>query len=78
MSARLETTQCPGCGLPGTLRIENVMHANPIGSWSLAGVMLKLAARDRPNLMCTQCPYRLVGDYYGRHAVFQPQPKAVA
>lgn len=78
MSAKLETTQCPGCGLPGTMRIAHLMHADPVGSHSLAGFQLKFNCRVLPHLLCTQCPYRLVGVYDGtHHAVFRPAAVAV-
>lgn len=72
--AKLETTPCPGCATVGSLGIEQVLQAAPIGSFSLAGAMFKVSARARPQLACGVCPYRLVGEFDGdRHAVF-PNP----
>ena len=76
--AKIEDTPCPACGRTGTLRIGNVLHAAPVGGFSLAGVMLKFSARDRPRLACARCPYRLVGEYDGGHAVFHPGGPAPA
>jgi hypothetical protein len=70
--AKLETTACPGCATVGSLSIEKVLHAAPVGSYSLAGVMVKFPARVRPQLVCGKCPYRLVGEFDGHHVVFDP------
>jgi hypothetical protein len=70
---KIEDTDCPSCGRTATLRIENVLQASPIGEFSLAGSTLKFSARDVPVLVCDECPYRLVGEYDSRHAVFRPE-----
>ncbi len=69
---KLEDTPCPGCGMTGTLQIVQLMHAAPVGGFSLAGAALKFSARLRPDLMCVECPYQVTGVFDGRHAVFPP------
>lgn len=72
--ATIEQSPCPACGAPaGALQLDEQLVADPIGSHSLAGVMLKVNARFRPVLTCTSCPLSLVGEYDGqRHVTFPP------
>lgn len=65
-----EDADCPRCGTYGALRIDHALFADPLGSHSLAGSTMKTNARMRPVLTCRQCPLRLIGEYQGRHAVF--------
>lgn len=77
--ASIEASPCPSCNAaPGTLRLAEQLVADPIGSFALAGVMMKFNARSRPVLTCSNCPLHLVGDYDqdGRHATFPPLPAA--
>lgn len=47
-------TPCPGCGNK-TLAIEMRLTASPVGTFSLAGVGMKVTAATKPWLVCTNC-----------------------
>lgn len=72
--AKLETTPCPRCRATGSLRIEQILQAAQVGSFSLAGVMTKFSARARPQLVCDKCPFQLVGEFDGDHHAVFPRP----
>lgn len=63
---------CPQCEQTGTLSISDVLEARPLGTFSLSGANMKVSARNRPVLTCSQCAYRVAGEYSGRHAIFPP------
>ncbi|OQQ23343.1 hypothetical protein A6411_23830 [Prescottella equi] len=46
--------KCPACGAT-TLEIEWRLEPKPIGSHSLAGVQMKVAATSLPWLVCRSC-----------------------
>lgn len=52
---------CPACGESGGLTIGRGLQARPLGSWSLAGAMLKTSAREVAVLACGGCGMRLTG-----------------
>lgn len=78
--ASIKESPCPCCGAPpGTLHLDRVLQAEPVGSFSLAGVMPKFPARSRPRLTCSACGLDLLGEYIdaGRNVTFPlPEPKA--
>jgi hypothetical protein len=60
----IESSPCPACGAPpGCLRVEDVLVAQPLGTFSLAGNQMKVSARTCPKLTCTQCRLELIGRY---------------
>jgi hypothetical protein len=65
---------CPRCAAAGTLDIVFRLVAKPVGSFSLAGVMMKFSAQQLPVLTCSGCGLNHVGrwDPDGRHALFDP------
>jgi hypothetical protein len=73
----VEESPCPQCGELETMRLEIKLVATPIGAFSLAGVQMKVSARQRPVLTCTHCELFLIGEYEpdGRHVVFD-SPRA--
>lgn len=75
-----EESPCPVCGAAGTLQVDVRLVASPIGSFSLAGAMPKVSARNRPLLTCSACGLNVIGEYSadGRHAMFPPQPPVQA
>jgi hypothetical protein len=66
------TTPCPRCYTVGTLTITHTLWALPLGTWSLAGAQPKTSARPRPQLGCSACDLRHLGEYDGQHAAFGP------
>jgi hypothetical protein len=75
----IEESSCPACQAPpGSLRLDVKLVAAPVGTYSLAGVLPKVTARDRPVLTCTACPLDLVGETDGRHVTFNKPPPATA
>ncbi len=78
--ATAEASPCPACAATGTLSIDQVFDAAPVGDFSLAGVMMKFTGRFRPVLKCSACGLDHRGEFEpdGRHAVFAPLPAAPA
>ncbi len=78
--ATVEESPCPSCGSTGTLSLDQVFEAKPVGSYSLAGVMVKAVARHRPVLRCSACGLDHRGEYDtdGRHVSFPPVEPAPA
>lgn len=71
----VDESPCPVCEAPpGCLAIEARMVAAPLGSFSLAGVGLKVPARLRPVLTCSACGLQVVGSFVddGTAVVFPP------
>ena len=54
MTASVAETPCPQCGKK-QLEIERRLTAKPIGSWSLAGMQMKMTAVDWPWIVCRNC-----------------------
>lgn len=52
--AKIDETPCPACGSK-SLRIEERLTTKPIGSFSLAGVQMKVSAVSKPWLVCGTC-----------------------
>lgn len=57
---------CPQCGNssrvnPGSMVIEEVLVARPLGTFSLSGSTLKWSANQRLRLRCTQCGFKVCG-----------------
>lgn len=50
----VSTTACPACG-EQRLEIEYRLEAKPLGSYSLAGHQVKVAASGWPWLVCRNC-----------------------
>lgn len=71
----VDESPCPSCGATGTLALDEVLSANPIGSFSLAGAQMKVTAKAKPRLTWSVCGLSLLGEYDtdGRHATF-PEP----
>ncbi|ARD42503.1 hypothetical protein [Actinomyces gaoshouyii] len=46
---------CARCGIDGQLRIEYRMEAKPLGTFSLAGAQMKVAATRWPWMVCGAC-----------------------
>jgi hypothetical protein len=70
-----EKSPCPRCDAePGTLSVSFELVGNPLGSFSLPGMQMKVTARTRPVLRCSACPLEVVGelDADGRHVTFPP------
>lgn len=78
--ALAEQSPCPSCTATGTLSVDQVFDAAPIGDYSLAGVMMKTTGRFRPVLRCSACGLDHLGEYDtdGRHVLFPPIPVAPA
>lgn len=55
----LRTTPCPLCGTVGSLRVEMLLVARELGTWSLAGQSMKTSATAWPSLTCATdgCEY---------------------
>ena len=73
-SARLKQMACPTCERSGGLSIRQreVTRPSRLGSYSLAGVQLKLSARieNRPVLECDDGGLISVGDWEGNAVAF--------
>lgn len=69
-----DKSPCPRCAETGTLSVASELVANPLGSFSVPGMQMKVTARDRPVLRCSACGLAHVGDWDpdGRHVVFPP------
>lgn len=70
---KLHETACPGCKHIGGLTLENILHAKPIGEWSLAGAQTKFTGEWKPVITCQieGCQFTRTGRYDGdSHAVF--------
>lgn len=70
---KLHETPCPKCKHPGSLKMESVFHAKPIGEWSLPGVQTKFVGEWKPVITCQieSCQFTRTGRYDGdSHAVF--------
>lgn len=57
---------CPSCGIhgyenDGTFRLDTVLWAEPIGSFSLSGAQMKVAAYERQRLSCNACGWYVLG-----------------
>ncbi len=61
---------------PGSLVLTDELACQDVGTYSLAGVQMKVAAELHPVLTCRACPLRVVGRYHGRHVMF-PDPREV-
>lgn len=46
---------CARCNTDGTLRIEYRLEAKPLGTYSLAGAQMKVAATRWPWMVCDAC-----------------------
>lgn len=64
---------CPHCGV-AALHIEARFAASPIGTYSLAGAQMKLAAELTVYLVCRACGAEVRGaiEPDGRYARFDP------
>jgi hypothetical protein len=69
----LETVLCPWCVKPGGLSLAIQFYVEPVGSFSLAGVGMKLSMREVPKLACSLCQRSMIGRLEGSEAVF-PDP----
>lgn len=56
---------CPECGTVGTVALRPAMVAKPLGSFSLAGVQMKVSAWRGWELACSACPFRVLGQVEG-------------
>ena len=54
---------CPICAKRGTLRIEQRMEVRTPGTYSIAGVQPKVAARMHPWMVCDHCGAEARGEY---------------
>lgn len=74
MAGSITRTACPQCARVGALTITDTLVAQRVGTFSLAGVQMKVSARPCPVLKCTAdgCDFERVGEYApdGGHAVF--------
>lgn len=74
--ATVDAAPCPvpSCAAVGTLTLDRVFEAKPVGAYSLAGVQLKTTGRFRPVLRCSACGLDHRGEYDpdGRHVTFPP------
>lgn len=79
MTDTIDRTPCPECGFVKNdhptsrtgLYIDIEFVAKPLGTFSLAGVQMKVSGRELPVLKCRNCPFELVGEFDGNsHAVF--------
>lgn len=70
--ATVEDSLCPVCRCFGTLRIERGFRTASVGTYSLAGAQLKVAAVEAPRLCCSECGLDVLGEYEsdGRHVSF--------
>lgn len=46
---------CPECSTSGSLTLRTVLVARPVGSSSLAGAQMKVAAREAAEVECSAC-----------------------
>jgi hypothetical protein len=53
--SELPNIPCTKCGEAGGLEIEQRLEALPLGTYSLAGAMLKVSARYWPWMVCKLC-----------------------
>lgn len=56
---------CPECGAAGTVALRPALIVQPLGSFSLAGVQLKVSAREGWELACSACAFRVLGQVEG-------------
>lgn len=56
---------CPKCGAAGTVALRPALIVQPLGSFSLAGVQLKVSAREGWELACSACAFRVLGQVEG-------------
>lgn len=68
----VQESPCPVCGTADTLKLDVRLVANAIGSFSIAGAMPKVTARERPVLTCSACGLDVLGQFDpdGRHVTF--------
>lgn len=76
LDAMVAKAPCPRCASTGTLTVTDRLVAKPVGTFSLAGHQPKVSARRRPELACSECGLRRLGEYDpdGRHVTFPPGP----
>ncbi len=55
LDSDLSHIPCTKCHQAGGLRIEMRIEADPLGSSSLAGIMIKTTAREWPWMTCDLC-----------------------
>ncbi len=77
--ATIDDSPCPACGTgPGTLSLQvgSRLQARPLGTFSLAGAQMKVAAIASPVLRCSACGLQVQGrwDSDGRHVVSPAPP----
>lgn len=79
MSKDLSKVLCPKCTYPGGLSLHLELVATPIGTFSLAGAVMKFSANEVPVLSCSlsDCHLVLVGRIEDGYAVF-PDPHVQA
>lgn len=59
----IKDTPCPQCKTIGVLNVEEIFYTKPIGSYSLAGVQMKLTGEWCPVLTCSACDLVRKGKY---------------
>lgn len=67
---------CPECGTssrtdPTVMRLEPVLQASPVGTYSLAGVQMKFSARAAHRLTC-RCGWTVTGQIEDGHLIPLP------
>jgi hypothetical protein len=77
--ASIDDSPCPSCGAgPGTLSVQAGprLQARPLGSFSLAGAQMKVAAAAIRVLHCSACGLEVQGRWGsdGQHVVFPATP----
>lgn len=55
--AEAKTKGCPRCAMIGGLSIGRELIARPLGTWSLAGSMVKVSAVNAIVLRCGHCTF---------------------
>jgi predicted RNA-binding Zn-ribbon protein involved in translation (DUF1610 family) len=64
---------CPNCGQQ-TLTLDRILVSKPFGSFSLAGVGVKVVAYDMYRLECTTCQWAVNGRVSGGYFVHTDEP----
>lgn len=71
---------CPKCKVstritPGAMRVEPVLVARPLGSFSLAGAQMKVSARSALRLSCNHCDFEITGRVEGSDFIADALPE---
>lgn len=57
----MTTKPCPVCATPNSLRMTEVMKADDIGTYSVAGAQMKFTASPHIEISCDNCEWLAYG-----------------